>query len=77
MPNFFTDNKDLLFQFDRLDLKEVVDFYEDNYKQSEKFNFAPVNYEDYDPTEVPTTVQFQGGGFVSESDNLSPENLGR
>lgn len=38
---------------------------------------APVNYEDYDPTEVPTTVQFQGGGFVSESDNLSPENLGR
>lgn len=38
---------------------------------------APVNYEDYDPTEVPTTAQFQGGGFVSESDNLSPENLGR
>src|SRR3990170_2161797 len=46
MANFFTDNKDLLFHFDRLDLKEVVDFYEDNYKQSEKFNFAPVNYED-------------------------------
>ena len=46
MPNFFTDNKDLLFQFDRLDLKEVVDFYEDNYKQSEKFNYAPINYED-------------------------------
>ena len=30
----------------RLNLKEVVDFYEDNYKQSEKFNYAPVNYED-------------------------------
>ena len=46
MANFFTDNQDLLFQFDRLNLREVVDFYEDNYKQSEKFNYAPVNYED-------------------------------
>src|SRR4030067_1306276 len=46
MANFFTDNKDLLFHFDRLDLKEVVDFYEDNYKKAEKFNYAPINYED-------------------------------
>ena len=46
MANFFTDNKDLLFQFERFDLKEVVDFYEENYKQAEKFNYAPVNYED-------------------------------
>jgi 3-(methylthio)propanoyl-CoA dehydrogenase len=46
MPNFFADNQDLLFHFNRLDLKEVVDFYEENYKQSEKFNYAPVNYED-------------------------------
>ncbi len=46
MANFFTDNQDLLFQFKRLDLKEVVDFYEENYKQSEKFNYAPTNYED-------------------------------
>src|SRR3989304_7605900 len=46
MPNFFTDNKDLLFHFDNLDLKEVVDFYENNYKQADKFNFAPVNYDD-------------------------------
>lgn len=46
MANFFTDNQDLLFQFERLDLKEVVDFYEENYKQSEKFNYAPINYED-------------------------------
>jgi alkylation response protein AidB-like acyl-CoA dehydrogenase len=46
MPNFFTDNEDLLFHFERFNLKEVVDFYEDNYKQAEKFNYAPVNYED-------------------------------
>lgn len=46
MANYFTDNQDLLFQFERMDLKEIVDFYEENYKQSEKFNYAPVNYED-------------------------------
>jgi alkylation response protein AidB-like acyl-CoA dehydrogenase len=46
MANFFTDNQDLLFQFERLNLKEVVDFYEENYKQSEKYNYAPINYED-------------------------------
>src|SRR4030066_1242778 len=46
MANFFTDNKDLLFQFDRLNLKEVVNFYEENYNQSKKFNYAPINYED-------------------------------
>ena len=46
MANFFTDNQDLLFQFERVNLKEVVDFYEDNYKQAEKFNYAPVNYDD-------------------------------
>lgn len=46
MANYFTDNQDLLFHFERVDLKEVVDFYEDNYKQAEKFNYAPTNYED-------------------------------
>lgn len=46
MANYFTDNQDLLFHFERVELKEVVDFYEENYKQAEKFNYAPTNYED-------------------------------
>lgn len=46
MANFFTDNKDILFHFEKLDLKDVVDFLEDNYTQSEKFNYAPINYDD-------------------------------
>ncbi len=46
MPNFFTENSDLLYQFDRLDLKEVVELTESGYNQSEKYSFAPVNYED-------------------------------
>ena len=46
MPNYFSDNKDLLYHFERLDLKEIVEMTEDNYKQAEKFNYAPVNYED-------------------------------
>jgi len=30
MANFFTDNKDLLFQFENLDLREVTEIAEDN-----------------------------------------------
>ncbi len=46
MANYFTDNADLLFHFERNDLKQIVDLTEDNYTQSEKYNYAPVNYED-------------------------------
>jgi len=46
MPNFFTDNKDLLFQFERLNLKEVVQIAENNYEESKKFPYAPVDFED-------------------------------
>ncbi len=46
MPNYFADNKDLLFHFGRLDLKEIVEMTEENYKQAEKFDYAPVNLED-------------------------------
>ena len=46
MPNFFTENSDLLYQFDHLDLKEIVYLTESGYSQSDKFSFAPVNYED-------------------------------
>ena len=46
MPNFFSDNSDILFHFDNLDLKHIVALAEDNYEQSREFNYAPVNYED-------------------------------
>ncbi|WP_456407976.1 acyl-CoA dehydrogenase family protein [Caldithrix abyssi] len=46
MANFFTDNKDLVFQFENLDLKEIVEIAENNYKEAETYNFAPRNYED-------------------------------
>ncbi len=46
MPNFFTDNSDLQFVFNNLDLREVVEIAEDNFKQAEWFNYAPVDYED-------------------------------
>lgn len=46
MPNFFTDNHDLLFHFNNLDYKKVVDIVEENYEQAKEYNYAPVNYED-------------------------------
>ncbi len=46
MPNFFTDNEDMIFQFKRLNLKEVLEIAEDNYAQAKEFKYAPENYED-------------------------------
>ena len=46
MPNYFSENRDLLYHFEKLDLKEIVEMTEENYEQSKKFNYAPVNYED-------------------------------
>ena len=46
MPNFFTDNADLLFHFNNLDIKEIVDIAEENYEQAKQFNYAPINYDD-------------------------------
>ena len=46
MPNFFTENSDIQFHFNRLNLKEVVGMIEENYEQSKLYNYAPINYED-------------------------------
>jgi len=47
MPeNFFTDNADLLYQLDRLDLTEVVEALESGYHNHEKYPAAPRNYAD-------------------------------
>lgn len=46
MPNFFTDNSDILFQFEKIDLKDIIEIAEDNFEQSKIYEYAPVNYED-------------------------------
>lgn len=46
MANFFTDNPDLLYQFEKLDLQEIVSLTESNYHEAEQYPDAPVNYED-------------------------------
>ncbi len=46
MPNFFTDNSDLVFHFNNLDYRRIVEIAEDNFEQAKEFNYAPVNYED-------------------------------
>ncbi len=46
MPNFFTENHDIQFHFNRLNLENIVNMIEDNYEEAKKFNYAPVNYED-------------------------------
>jgi len=46
MPNFFTDNHDIQFHFNRFDLREIVEMLEEGYEDSKKYNYAPVNYED-------------------------------
>jgi len=46
MSNFFTDNRDLQFTLDNLDLREVLELKENGYTEKEKFDYAPENYED-------------------------------
>ncbi|AGA89297.1 acyl-CoA dehydrogenase [Thioflavicoccus mobilis 8321] len=46
MANYFTDNADLLFQFDRLHLEEVVAIAEHDYTETTQYDFAPTDYQD-------------------------------
>ncbi len=46
MPNFFTENSDLQFHFNAIDLETIVSMAEDGYEQSKHYNYAPINYED-------------------------------
>ena len=46
MPNYFSDNPDLLFHFSQLDIKEAVGISEDDYKYAAEYAHAPTNYED-------------------------------
>ncbi len=46
MSNYFTDNPDLMFALEHVDLDEVVRRRENDYKESEKYDSAPVSYAD-------------------------------
>ena len=46
MPNFFLENEDILFHFENLNIEEIVQIMENDYKESETYNYAPTNYAD-------------------------------
>ena len=46
MENFYKDNKDLQFHLSHPLMKKIVALKENNYKESEEFDFAPFDYED-------------------------------
>ncbi|MHC4480269.1 MAG: hypothetical protein ACYS1C_04785 [Planctomycetota bacterium] len=46
MPNFFTDNEDILDFLDNADLRTPVMLQERGYAEADRFDFAPVDYED-------------------------------
>jgi len=46
MENFLTDNEDLLFTFDALDLEYIVKLYEDDFAEAGVYPHAPKDYAD-------------------------------
>lgn len=46
MPNYFTDNTDLLFHFENLNIEELVAIAEDDYREAKQYNYAPTDYQD-------------------------------
>jgi alkylation response protein AidB-like acyl-CoA dehydrogenase len=46
MENFLTDNEDILFQLEHLDLNKIIQYKEDNFEQAKIYPHAPVDAED-------------------------------
>jgi len=46
MANYYTDNRDLKFHLTHPLMKRVVELRENNYTEKDKFDFAPLNFED-------------------------------
>jgi alkylation response protein AidB-like acyl-CoA dehydrogenase len=46
MPNLFTENEDLLFHFENLNIEEIVSIIENSYTEVDQYNYAPTNYND-------------------------------
>ena len=41
MPNFYTDNEDIQFLFDDMDIARLASIVEDGFRFSKEFDFAP------------------------------------
>ncbi len=49
MANYFTDNSDIQFHFNKFftgDVREIVKIFENDYKEAELYKYAPVSFED-------------------------------
>ena len=46
MANFYNDNKDLLFHLSHPLMKKIVELKEKNFEDKDKFDYAPVDFED-------------------------------
>ena len=46
MPNFFSENEDILFHFKNLKMENIVELTENFYEESKEYNYAPINYTD-------------------------------
>ena len=46
MPNFFTDNKDLVFQLENMDLGDIAKLTENDYTDADHYDYAPKDYAD-------------------------------
>ncbi|MCK6604740.1 MAG: acyl-CoA dehydrogenase family protein [Ignavibacteriaceae bacterium] len=68
MPNYFTENSDLRFQFSNLDIREIVKITEEDYEESLHYDYAPVNYEDAieNYRKVLEVVGDLAGNFIAE-----------
>ena len=46
MANFYTDNPDLKHHLTHPMMRKIVELKERNYTEAEKYDFAPINYDD-------------------------------
>ncbi len=46
MPNFFTDNEDILDYLDHVDLRTLVTLQERGFAEADQYDYAPADYED-------------------------------
>lgn len=72
MENFFTDNADILWHFNHLDLQEVVASLESDYTQAAQYDDAPLSYEDAIEG-YRTVLEMAGAIAAKEIAPLAPE----
>jgi alkylation response protein AidB-like acyl-CoA dehydrogenase len=46
MPNFFTDNKDIVFQFENLNMEDIIELTEGGFEDAKEYNYAPRDVQD-------------------------------